>query len=97
MDDLIYRDKLLAAYDAAHKGPPGGARRLIAEAPAVDAVPVRHGRWKGLVYDGDIVDSLVFHIWMCSECGQRHFGYKNTLTNFCPNCGADMRKGSETE
>lgn len=40
MADLIDRDKLLSAYDAAHKGQPGGARKLIAEAPAVDAVEV---------------------------------------------------------
>jgi hypothetical protein len=40
MADLIDRDALLAAYDAAHKGPPGGARKLIVEAPAVDAVEV---------------------------------------------------------
>lgn len=39
-DDLISRAALLAAYDAEHKGPPGGARKLIAEAPAVDAEPV---------------------------------------------------------
>jgi len=35
MDDLISRSALLAAYDKAHKGPPGGARKLIEEAPAV--------------------------------------------------------------
>ena len=34
-DDLISRSKLLAAYDAAHKGPPGGARKLIEEAQGV--------------------------------------------------------------
>ena len=39
-DDRISRSALLAAYDAAHKGPPGGARKLIVEAPAIDAVPV---------------------------------------------------------
>jgi hypothetical protein len=33
--DTISRSALLAAYDAAHKGPPGGARKLIEEAPAV--------------------------------------------------------------
>ena len=38
--DSISRSALLAAYDAAHKGPPGGARKLIQEAPGVDAVPV---------------------------------------------------------
>ena len=33
-------DALLAAYDAMHKGEPGRARKLIEEAPTVDAVPV---------------------------------------------------------
>lgn len=33
MDDLISRSALLAAYDKAHHGPPGGARDLIKNAP----------------------------------------------------------------
>lgn len=33
MDDLISRSALLAAYDKAHQGPPGGARKLIEDAP----------------------------------------------------------------
>lgn len=37
---LIDKSELLKAYDAAHKGPPGGARKLIEEAPAVEAVPL---------------------------------------------------------
>lgn len=35
--DAISRSALLAAYDAAHQGPPGGARKLIEEAPPLDA------------------------------------------------------------
>lgn len=35
-NDLISRTALLTAYDSAHKGPPGEARKLIEEAPAVD-------------------------------------------------------------
>lgn len=35
-DDLISRSALLDAYDKAHKGPPGGARKLIENAPAVE-------------------------------------------------------------
>ena len=31
--DLISRSALLAAYDKAHQGPPGGARKLIEDAP----------------------------------------------------------------
>ena len=32
-NDLISRSALLAAYDKAHQGPPGGARKLIEDAP----------------------------------------------------------------
>lgn len=39
-EDLIRRGDLIAAYDAAHKGPPGGARKLMEEATAIDAVPI---------------------------------------------------------
>lgn len=37
---LIDADALVAAYDAAHDGPPGKARTLIMNAPTVDAMPV---------------------------------------------------------
>lgn len=40
MDDLISRAYVLAEYDRQHQGPPGGARKIMEEAPAVDAVPV---------------------------------------------------------
>lgn len=38
--ELIERQALLDAYDAAHQGPPGGARKLIEQAPVVEAVPI---------------------------------------------------------
>ena len=37
---LIDADDLLAEYDQQHKGEPGKARKLIEDAPAVDAVEV---------------------------------------------------------
>jgi hypothetical protein len=37
MNDLISRKALLAEYDRVHVGPPGGARKLIENAPKVDA------------------------------------------------------------
>ena len=41
MNDLISRKALLAEYDRVHVGPPGGARKLIEEAPAVQRwIPV---------------------------------------------------------
>ncbi len=38
--DLISRNKLIAEYDRVHIGPPGGARKLMVDAPTVDAVPM---------------------------------------------------------
>lgn len=42
-----------------------------------------------------------YYNWNCSECGKNPtigMGYVQNhkeLFNFCPNCGADMRKGVE--
>lgn len=41
MAEYIEREALLATYDSAHEGPPGGARKLMANAPAADVEPVR--------------------------------------------------------
>lgn len=88
MSDLVRRSALLEAYDKAHVGPPGGARKLIEEAPAVDAVPVVHGRWiptyhKYYNRDGEC---LIADEWHCSECG----AFQRDTRNYCPNCGARM-------
>lgn len=40
MNDLISRAHVLAEYDQQHKGLPGGARKIMEDAPAVDAIPV---------------------------------------------------------
>lgn len=60
----------------------GGIDRM----PAVDAEPVRHGRWGApevVGYDGVNV------IWArpCSECGYENRYY---ATHYCANCGAKM-------
>ena len=39
-NDLISRSALIAEYDRVHIGPPGGARKLMEDAPTVDAVEV---------------------------------------------------------
>lgn len=64
--------------------------KIIANEPAVDVAPVRHGRWE------PYVESLR---WRCSECGSfididpidEIIG--KSLPNFCPQCGALMDKG----
>jgi hypothetical protein len=54
-----------------------------------DFVEVKHGRWERCIdweYD-----------FCCSECGDfatlGEYNNHDVLTDFCPNCGADMRKG----
>ena len=39
MSDYVSRQYLLNEHDRQHKGPPGGARKIIVEAPAADVVP----------------------------------------------------------
>ena len=83
MPEYIEREPLLAEYDRKHKGPPGRARGLIANAPAADVVPVRHGKWE--------VNPVYIK---CSECGE---AFMLIPQNYCPNCGADMRTGVSRE
>lgn len=81
MDDLISRDELIKAYLAAHKGPPGGALKLIQEAPAVDAEPIRRGRW--------IKEPDRHYHWHCSECGfVEGIRVEMGINKYCSNCEA---------
>ncbi len=88
MDNYISREWLLAEYDRRHKGPPGGARAMIEEAPAEDVRPVVRGEWK---------ESMWFIT--CSVCGYTSADTDDEgdriATNFCPSCGSDMRKGGK--
>lgn len=79
-DDMISRSALIAAYDAAHKGPPGWARKLMEEAPAVDAAPVVHAYWWYEDLDG---------LWLCSNCNG---GELVNQKKYCPDCGALMQE-----
>ena len=62
----------------------------IDEAPTIEAVPVVHGEW--IKIDGDwknqtTGESVTVH--QCSICGSY---FLSAPYNFCPHCGADMRK-----
>ena len=59
----------------------------IDEAPTIDAVPVRHGKWIHEVrYTIDSLHS--YQQYRCSECGMTYI----TNTKYCPNCGARMEE-----
>lgn len=63
-------------------------RKHFEKLPAVDAVPVVHGRW---IYESEGMGDYSH----CSDCGCRvHGGRISDLSaryKFCPNCGAKMK------
>ncbi len=67
----------------------------ICKQPTVDAVEVVHGRWIPLEYDGYADGNPVWNLWECSECQEEHSGDEDTLTPYCPNCGAKMDGGND--
>ena len=85
MSEYIDRDRLLKVLEHNFYGI-GGAdvmRQLIEMQPVADAAPVRHGRW---IYGEDIDIQ-------CSVCGADALtegDYRQTRSNYCPNCGARM-------
>ena len=69
--------------------------RIRTEMPSVDAEPGRHGRWIPTEYDGYADGYPVYDAFECSECGHEHSGEEDTLTAFCPDCGAMMNGGAD--
>ena len=60
----------------------------IDEQPAVDAEPVRHGKW--LKIRQSFVNPNKFRNYFCSECGLELDEHIRSKPNYCPNCGAKM-------
>ena len=84
MSDLIERDWVLKRMVFA---PDADTVRM---APAVEAEPVRYGRWEIVIvstahpYESEIEEK-------CSLCGRFVQRYDTQpQDNFCPNCGAKM-------
>lgn len=50
----------------------------------------RTGWWNPIGYDGYADGNPVYDYWECSKCGWEHNGDDQTLTAYCPNCGARM-------
>lgn len=101
MDEYIKRKDLLDEYDRVHQGPPGGARKLIEEAPACDVSPVVRGYWIEETFESIIpaeidmfgnVTMKTYTINKCSVCGRK----EHDKEPYC-NCGAKMDCIEEVE
>lgn len=55
--------------------------------------PERHRRWIPIEYDSYADGAPVWDKYECSECGHEHVGEEDTLTDYCPKCGAKMYGG----
>ena len=103
MSELIDRQKVLEiamSYcpddDGCYSKAGHDMREMLDEIealPTIEVEPVCHGRWVPTEYDSYADGSPVWDKWECSECGNEHSGEEDTLTSFCPDCGADMRDG----
>ena len=79
---LIDADNLKIPSDAPYKA---SVKRVVAQQPTVEAVPVVHGEWRHIGGDE----------WCCSECGNvisTEGSWEKPTGKFCEECGADMRK-----
>lgn len=103
MDDYIKRQDVLDAIwlvDPQNDGSDGGTvvlqnleltsadvESIVSEIPAADVLPVVRGRWRWVGQDqwNDCYE--------CSQCGKMN----TDNSNFCPNCGADMREETNCE
>lgn len=62
----------------------------INRAPAVDAEPVRHGKWRHLGGDE----------WCCTVCGEVIYtegSWEKPTRKYCHECGAKMDKGVQND
>lgn len=67
----------------------------VKNAPTIEP-EVRHGRWIPTEYDSYADGVPVWDKFECSECGHEHSGEEDTLTAFCPDCGARMDAAART-
>lgn len=64
-------------------------RDFIQSIPAVDAEPVRHGRWENIGYITTAYGSI--DTGCCSECGAVDVPIE-PYDDYCPHCGAMMTR-----
>ena len=60
----------------------------------IEVIRLKRGEWIGEA-DGYYNGELIYDTWYCSNCDYVVDDEEPPTWNFCPNCGADMRKGAD--
>lgn len=68
---------------------------MVDDAPTIDAVPVKHGHWIGIEFDGYADGYPVYDVWECSVCGNEIYG--EDTPDYCCDCGAKMDEEVQDE
>jgi len=82
MAEYIEREKIWPALNAACVPYNRATAKAIESIPAADVRPVVRGEWR--------LYSPLTDTYECDKCGYQVID-ESFRTNFCPNCGADMR------
>lgn len=94
MSEYIKREDATDAllFELSGTGYQSRAISAIKYIPSVKVVEAKHGEWVlGRVEPGYATPGGN-RPWICSECGQvESWRLDKPKTNFCSNCGADMR------
>lgn len=100
MTEYIERKAFLDAIERGkkHQQDADDIAEMLQNFPAADVRPVVRGKW---LTGNDNPRTYGRIRAMCGRCGAFALAemvnagsYKERLSNFCPNCGADMREGS---
>jgi hypothetical protein len=83
--NALLNTETFAVSDSACKECENEYRWEVMNAPTVDAVEVVHGRWMGGYKNRK--GRWLYTKPCCSVCSFEQEG----ISNYCPNCGADMR------
>ena len=82
---LIDADALIEEYDRVHVGPPGGARKLMEDAPTIE--PERK-KAKWIATTSLQEGQITWRDYKCSNCSH----HREKPMNFCEVCGAKMER-----